>query len=92
MKIISWSLALGGLIFLLIEAVDLHRSTICRQEAWLKSTELKTRSLLSHPSQHLYQTDQHQGLRIFKLGNKIFWQRKESKKIHLFDLELKGKL
>ena len=92
MNFLSWLLGLSVLIILVIKAVALHRVPVCRQEAWLKSTELVTRSLLSNPMPRA--RDWHLGCRIHLLRehNSITWQQLPTMKKHHFELELKGDL
>lgn len=92
MKSLPWLLTLGILIVLMIKAVDFHRATVCRQEAWLKSAELKTRSLLTDPKPR--EREWHLGCRIHLLREQetITWQKLPSLKKHQFDLDLEGSL
>ena len=92
MNVVSWLLALSTLIYLMVQAVSFHRATVCRQEAWLKSTELKTRALLSNPSP--YERDWHLGCRIhlYRAQETVTWQRLPSLTKHDFTLDLAGEL
>jgi hypothetical protein len=92
MNIISWLLALSIMILLMVEAVAFQRVTICRQEAWRKSVELKTRTLLTESKP--YARDWHLGCRIYLERNQdeIIWQRLPNLKRHSFSLTLMGKL
>lgn len=49
MNLLSWCLSLALLITILVEAMNFQHGLICRQKAWLKATELKTRTLLFRP-------------------------------------------
>ena len=92
MKILPSLLALSVLILLMLEAVAFHKATVCRQEAWLKSMELKTRSLLSEvkPYERLW----HLNCRIHLLrnGDQVTWQRLPQLKKNHFQLDLRGSL
>lgn len=92
MNLIAWLVAISTLIALMIQAVAFHKATVCRQEAWLKSTELRTRALLYHPSPH--ERDWHLGCRLHLLRNleEITWQRLPSLTKHDFKLDLAGEL
>lgn len=92
MNVIAWLLSLSVLIVLMIQAVAFHQATVCRQEAWLKSTELKTRSLLSSPASH--ERDWHLSCRIHLVREQeeITWQKLPNLKRHQFHLELRGPL
>lgn len=92
MNLVSWLVAISTLISLMIQAVSFHKATVCRQEAWLKSTELRTRALLYKPAPH--ERDWHLGCRIHLLRNQdaITWQRLPHLKKHEFTLELEGAL
>lgn len=92
MNFVSWILGFMGIVLLLTQAVAFHKATVCRQKAWLKSTELRTRALLS--SSH----DREKGLvpscKIILLRTKdqISWQKLPTPKTHLFNLKLTGQL
>jgi hypothetical protein len=92
MNILAWLMSLSFLIYLMIQAVDFHKSTVCRQEAWLKSVELKTHSLLYQPKP--YERDWHLGCRIhlYRSQESISWQRLPNLKKHDFILPLNGAL
>jgi hypothetical protein len=92
MNLIAWLLAISTLITLMIQAVSFQKATVCRQEAWLKSTELKTRSLLHQPSP--VERDWHLNCRIHLLRNQdeITWQRLPHLKKHEFRIDLEGSL
>lgn len=92
MNLIAWLVAISTLITLMIQAVSFHRATVCRQEAWLKSAEVRTRALLSRPASQ--ERDWHLGCRIHLLRNQeqIIWQRLPSLTKHEFNLPLEGEL
>lgn len=92
MKSLPWLLALSILITLMIQAVDFHKSTVCRQEAWLKGTELKTRSLLSDPKPREREWHLNCRIHILRAQEEITWQRLPHLTKHSFDLPLKGAL
>lgn len=85
MNVTSWTLSLSFLILVFIESIKFHRKTVCRQEAYLKSTELLTKGLLSR---HGNARDWHHGCRILFQQNsqEVHWNT------HLFSLNLQGKL
>ena len=92
MNLIAWLLSLSILILLMVEAVAFHKATVCRQEAWLKSTEMKTRTLLTEVKPHA--RDWHLGCRIhiLRTQDQITWQSLPHLNKHDFTLPLKGKL
>lgn len=92
MNLVAWLVAISTLITLMIQAVSFHKGTVCRQEAWLKSTELKTRSLLSKPA--AYERDWHLACRIHLIRSQeqISWQRLPSLTKHDFVLDVTGEL
>lgn len=47
MKILSAVLSTALLVFLAMEAVVLHKRTVCRQDAWALALNLHTRALLT---------------------------------------------
>ncbi|MCM2350411.1 MAG: hypothetical protein NDI69_10355 [Bacteriovoracaceae bacterium] len=92
MNLISWVLGLSILIYLMLEAVAFHRATVCRQEAWLKSAELKTRSLLPNAKER--ERSFHLSCRLVLLRDKenITWQKLPGLRKHQFTLKLEGSL
>lgn len=92
MNSLSWILAFSVLVLLMAEAVNFHKATICRQEAWLKSTEMKTRSLLSNPPERDQDWHFRCRLHIRRTKEEISWQRLPSPTRHPFPLPLKGEL
>ncbi len=92
MNLLAWSLSLSLLILLMIKAVDLQTSTVCRQNAWLKSTELKTRALLHKPLEKEIALDPKCRTFIRRTAQEVSWQRLPSIKRHEFHLKLKGKI
>ena len=92
MNLIAWLLGLSILILLMAQAVAFHKATVCRQEAWLKSTEMKTRTLLTEVKP--YARDWHLSCRILVLRsqNQLTWQRLPRLTRHQFVIPLKGKL
>lgn len=92
MNLVSWLVAISTLLGLLIQAVTFHKATVCRQEAWLKSTELRTRALLFKPAP--FERDWHLGCRIHLLRSQeeITWQRLPNLTKHEFKLDLTGEL
>lgn len=91
MNLLSWLVAFTTLVILMLQAVGLHKATVCRQEAWLKSTELLTRSLLSADFKEKEWHLRCQ-LLIIKNQDQILWQRLPSVRKHQFFLEINGKL
>lgn len=92
MNLIAWVLSLSVLVWLMIQAVDFHRATICRQKAWLKSTELITRSKLSRSTSPESAVDLDCRLFLTRSQDKVLWRQGLSLKQHTFTLELVGDL
>lgn len=92
MNILAWMLSLSILIFLLIEAVAFHKATVCRQEAWLKSTELRTRVLLHRPKQKDRSLHLRCRLLVTRKNSEIRWQMLPSLKKNKFTISLDGSL
>ena len=92
MNLLAWSLALGLLVSLMVQAVDFQRATVCRQEAWRMGLELKTRATLSNPK--VLEREWHLGCRLHLLRDheSITWQRLPNIKSHQMEMPLKGKL
>lgn len=92
MNTLAWMMSLGILIFLLAEAVVFHKATVCRQEAWLKGTEMRTRALLSDAPEE--DKDWHVGCKLFLKRKKeiITWRKLPSILKKEFVLELEGTL
>lgn len=92
MNMISWLVALSVIILLLIETVAFQKASVCRQEAWLKSFEMKTRALLTEAKSHA--REWHLGCRIhlYRNQDQITWQKLPHLKQHKFHLSLNGSL
>jgi hypothetical protein len=92
MNILNWCLTLGLLIWLMVEAVTFHKATHCRQEAWLKSTELITQGLLYGVKKETKGTHLACKLYLSRKKETVTWQRLPDIKKHQFTLELDGNL
>ena len=92
MNLVAWILSLSILILLIAEGVDFHRATLCRQKAWLRSTELVTGKLLHNAKNHERSFDP--GCKTIFLREKatVTWRRLPKVKSHQFLLELDGHL
>jgi hypothetical protein len=92
MTFLSWLLAITVLIGLMVQTVAFHKSTVCRQEAWLRGTEMLTRALLTSP--RVLERNWHLSCRIHltRHNNLVKWQRLPHLKSHSFELDLKGSL
>jgi hypothetical protein len=68
MNISAWLLVISLMVTLLHQGNTFHRSLVCRQKAWLKSTEDITRFLLSEKSlPSAPMTCTHRPLRSYRL-------------------------
>jgi hypothetical protein len=92
MNFLAWILCLTILIVLMIQAVSFHRATVCRQEAWLKSTELATYALLSNPKSQDRALHLGCKLQVYRKETHITWQVLPSYRKHKFSLSLDGSL
>ena len=92
MNLIAWLLALSLMVTVMREAVVFHQATVCRQKAWLKSTELMTRTLLTKSSANAKSLDLACKLAVHLEQKKVTWRRLPNLKAHQFQLPLKGKL
>lgn len=92
MNLLAWLLSLTLLVAVFIQAVAFHRATVCRQKAWLKGAELKTRTLLHDPPQSDQTMDIGCRLYVKRKEKRISWQRLPSFNKHEFVLDLRGKL
>jgi len=92
MNLLAWIISLSILILLMTEAVDFHKATLCRQKAWLKSTELVTGRLLHNTPEQ--EQAFHPGCKISFFRNKemVSWRRLPTPKSHQFQLKLDGRL
>ena len=92
MNILAWMLSLSILIYLLAQAVVFHKATVCRQEAWLKGTEMRTRALLSNAPKE--DKDWHLGCKLLFKREKsaITWKKLPFLEERDFTLDLEGKL
>lgn len=92
MNLIAWLLALSLMVTVMMEAVVFHQATVCRQKAWLKSTELITRTLLTKPKGHAHVVDFACKLTVVLKQKKVTWQHLPKLKTHQFQLPLQGHL
>lgn len=92
MNLLAWILSLSILILLMAEAVDFHRATLCRQEAWLKSTELITRNLLFNAPEQERAFHVSCRITLLREKTKVTWKKIPSLKSHHVLLELDGRL
>ncbi len=92
MNLIAWVLALSLLTAAIFGAVMFHEATVCRQKAWLKSTELKTRTLLHRPSDYEQRVDAACKVYVVRKSKTVSWQRLPNYKRHDFKLDLRGKI
>ena len=92
MNILAWMLSISVLIFLLIESVAFHKATVCRQEGWLKSTELRTHALLYRPGAKERTWHLRCRMVITRNHSEIHWQKLPSLSRKNFTLPLDGKL
>jgi len=92
MNLLSYLLALSILVLLMIEAVAFHKATVCRQEAWLKGTELITKTLLSKgsPSENSFLPGCK--IHLIQRDKSVYWQNLMNLKKHPLVLNLKGNL
>lgn len=92
MNFLAWIVALSALISVLIQSVAFHRATVCRQKAWLKSTELLTRTLLTEERPFEKDGDLSCKLYLVRRQAQVTWQLLPSLKRHSFTLDVQGKL
>jgi hypothetical protein len=92
MNWLTWIIGLSLFITLTVQAVSFHRALICRQEAWLKSTELRTRALLSKAPSIEKAVHLSCKTSFLRREEMITWQRWEEPGQKIFRMDLKGKL
>ena len=92
MKILTALLALGLMIFLGREAVELHKLTVCRQEAWRSSLTLHTRALLTKSSPSEKDFLARCKIVVSRNEKKVSWMRLTSPSRRVVTLNLRGKL
>lgn len=92
MNFLSWIIALSVLIFLMVKVIAAHKASVCRQEAWLKSTEFLTRSFLSRKELSERQWHLSCGLKVTRKGHEIFWQKLPSLEVRKFPHSFEGSL
>lgn len=92
MNFLAWLLGLTLLLILSLGAVDFFKASVCRQKAWLKGSELQTRTLLHRPPESDRAVDLGCRLYVVRKNQTITWQRLPNLKKHSFVLSLKGKL
>lgn len=92
MNLLAWLLSLTMTLLLLMEAVNFHTASICRQKAWAKSFESLTRSLFPKAQDKELRYLAKCNILITKDQKKVHWKKPLSLKSHIFELDLKGKL
>jgi hypothetical protein len=92
MNLLAWVLALSLMVSLMVESVVFYQATVCRQKAWLKGTELITRTLLHSPLSYEQRVDISCKLYASRTNKRVTWHRLPNLKKHEFRLDLKGKL
>jgi hypothetical protein len=92
MNIITLLIPFSMLILLTIEALSLRTSLLCRQNAWLKLMEMKTRSLLTIKRDHEISWDRTCNYLFTRRENKIRLQKFPSLTSYQIELGLKGGL
>lgn len=92
MNLIAWPLALTLMVTVMIEAVTFHQATVCRQKAWLKSTELQTSTLLYRPKEHALLVDPDCQVYVVLKHKNVTWRRLPNLSSHAFNLPLSGKI
>lgn len=88
---LAWLMAITFLVLLVVEAVDFHRNTVCRQIAWKESVILATRATLSTAKESDWGWHGGCRLKINRVAKSIHWQRLPKGK-HSFLLDLSGQL
>ena len=91
MKLVAWALALGLMVFALMEYLLFFEATACRQKAWLKGAEMQTRTLLHNVQAIEIAFDKGCKFQI-KRHHSIYWQRFPNPIKNHFYLPLRGKL
>lgn len=92
MNFLAWALAFTLMVIVMIEAVVFHQATVCRQKAWLKSTELQTSTLLYRPKEHAQLVDPGCQVYVVLKNKKVSWRRLPNLSRHAFNLPLSGKI
>jgi hypothetical protein len=92
MNLLSVVLSLSLLVFSFTEAVALHRATVCRQKAWLRSTELLTAATLVREFKNETSLNVACQTAVNIDGRTISWLNTKTFKKHLFEVDLKGNL
>jgi hypothetical protein len=92
MNILSWVLALSFMVGALYESLKFYQASLCRQLAWLKSTESLTRSLIlgAQPQETIHTLGCQ--LTIKRLHRVVKWSAVPQNKWHSFEAKLKGSL
>jgi hypothetical protein len=91
MNFFAWMLALFTLVGLTAQAVAFHKSTICRQQAWLKGLELRTQYLLTDSKEIDQQKLFACQLEIVRKKDLVLWKRAQGD-FHPLRIPLNGKL
>jgi hypothetical protein len=92
MNFIGWLLTISIVLTIMIESVSFYHATVCRQKAWLKSTEFMTRALLTTAKGQEQSFNAHCSLHVRRTNHSVSWRRLPNLKSHAFILRLQGKL
>ena len=90
MNLLSWVLSLSIFLSLFSKAVTFHKATVCRQKAWLKSTELFTRTLLTEKKDRERLIDLDCQLHVRRHKTIVDWIKIPSSKVNPFSLKFRG--
>jgi hypothetical protein len=92
MNLISWVLTLSFIVGACYEAVLFYQGTVCRQTAWLKSTEIVTRAKMTSPQEKEVLYYPKCQLNVIRAGNLVRWRTSLKRDWHYYELKLIGKI
>lgn len=92
MFLLGLILSLSTFLTMTFKAVEFHKATVCRQDAWLKSFELKTETLLtdSRPQGIIFSKECK--TIVSRQDQNVSWRKLPFSSSKAFVLDLKGKL
>lgn len=90
MNFLSWTIAIGLLVTLLMTSLKLHQAILCRQEAWRSSAVLLTNQLLSEAKDTDSIISPRCQTYTYRSQKRVSWKR--DFKSHAFSMNLQGKL
>jgi hypothetical protein len=92
MNYLSWSVCIFFTLYLVLESIHFQHAITCRQKAWVKAAELKTRLLLDKHPESETEIIAKCHIQVSQRQKKITWRKLMNLKSNNFQITLRGKL